>query len=114
MALMEVAGVEGLSWSRSGADVNLLETLCVCQLATASDSAESLAVKLLSKLNLQKNGLTPSQWQQLEDFLLSYQDIFALNSREIGATQAVFPLIDIGVRLPVEEHVRRVPFALSW
>jgi len=112
VAVVEVAGVGGPSGSGSGADANLLETACVCHLAAAGDSAESRAEKLLSQLNLQYDSLTLSQQQQLEEFLLSYQDIFALDSSELGATQVVSHSIDTGDHPPIKQPVRRVPFAL--
>jgi len=112
VAVVEVAGVGGPNGSESGADANLLETACVCHLATAGDLAESRTEKLLSQSNLQYDGLTLSQQQQLEEFLLSYQDIFALDSSELGATQVVSHSIDTGDHPPIKQPVRRVPFAL--
>ena len=106
VAVVEVAGVGGPSGDdRSGVGVNLPETACVHHLTAADDSAESRGEQLLSQLNLQNEDLTPSQRQQLEDFLQSYQDIFALDSSVLGTTWVVCHSIDTGDHPPIKQPV---------
>ena len=51
--------------------------------------------QLLAQLDLKANPfLTPKQQQQLRQFIVSYADVFALDSSELGTTNIVTHTID--------------------
>ena len=108
---VEVPGGEvPMAMEESGAKD--LEMASVHNLIAFGDSVKGRAEQLLPQLNLQFDYLTQSQKEQLEKLLLSYQDVFALDSSELRTTQVMFHSMNMGDYPPIKQPVRRIPFAL--
>ena len=67
---------------------------------------------LMSQLELDLGHLTTEEQQQLTDLITSYADIFALDSSELGTTEAVYHSINTGDHPPIRQPLWRTPFAL--
>ena len=52
------------------------------------------------------------QQQQLQELLVSFADVFALDSSELGITTIIEHSINTGDQPPIRQPVRRMPFAL--
>ncbi len=50
--------------------------------------------------------------QELTHLLLSYEDLFTLDSSELGSTNVVAHRIKTGEHPPIRQSVRRTPFPL--
>ncbi len=68
--------------------------------------------QLRQALRLDESNLTPTQYKQMEAFLLEHTDLFALSPMELGCTDRATHSIDTGTHPPVHQHARRTPFAL--
>jgi hypothetical protein len=68
--------------------------------------------RLLQQLDLELSHLTPLEQTQFKDCLISFADVFALDSTELGTTGVTQHNIETGDHPPVREPPRRVPFAL--
>ena len=110
VAVKVLGGDVPMAMEESGAED--LEMASVHNLIAFGDSVKGRAEQLLQQLNLQFDHLTQSQKEQLEKFLLSYQDVFALDSSELGTTRVVSHSINTGDHIPIKQPVRRIPFAL--
>ena len=58
------------------------------------------------------DNLTPQEVKQLNDLILEFSDIFALDQSELSLTDVVTHAIDTGDSAPIKQHPRRIPFAL--
>ena len=65
--------------------------------------------RLLELLHLVSSVLST---QELQDFLIQHEDVFALNSSELGNTDLVTHSVDTGDQPPIWQPVQRMPFAL--
>ena len=68
--------------------------------------------ELFSQLSNDLNNLAEEDRASLKALLISYADVFALDSSELGTTQLVTHSISTGQHLPIKQRVRRTPFAL--
>ena len=84
----------------------------VSVLCNEPSTARGRTSVLLEKLDLQQGQLSPAQLQQLQDFLTSYADIFAMDTSELGTTPVVTHSINTGEQTPIRQPIRRMPFAL--
>ena len=58
------------------------------------------------------NILSPQEVKQLNDLILEFSDIFALDQSELSSTDVVTYVIDTGDSMSIKQHPRRIPFAL--
>jgi len=68
--------------------------------------------KLLAAVHLDQSTLKEEQHQQLEALLREYADVLALDSSELGSTDAVTHTINTADHPPIHQQARRMPFAL--
>ena len=68
--------------------------------------------KLLELLNLKDIQLEPNHMAQLESFLVEWADVFALDHTELGSTDVTHHHIETGKHSPIQQPMRRTPFAL--
>ena len=68
--------------------------------------------ELFAQLSNDLDHLPEEDRASLKALLISYADVFALDSSELGTTQLVTHSIDTGQHLPIRQQVRRTPFAL--
>ena len=83
----------------------------VSAIAGGDFSGERLQ-QLRSSLCLESSNVSADQAQQVEDLVLEYADVFALDSSELGSTDLVTHSIETGDSPPIKQPVRRIPFAL--
>ena len=83
----------------------------VCALV-AAETDSYRRERLLQQLELQLAHLTPLQCSQLEDHLMSYANIFALDDSELGVTTLAHHSINTGDHAPVPQSARHMPFSL--
>ena len=69
-------------------------------------------LKLLNKLMISESNLTEEQLTLLRSLVAEYSDIFALDMSELGVTDIVSHTVDTGSSPPIQQPVRRTPFAL--
>ena len=74
--------------------------------------ASSRVQSLLELLHLESSVLSIQELKCLQDFLIQHEDVFALDSSELGSTDIVTHSIDTGDQSPIRQPVRRTPFAL--
>ena len=74
--------------------------------------ASSRVQSLLELLHLESSVLSIQELKCLQDFLIQHEDVFALDSSELGSTDIVTHSIDTGDQPPIRQPVRRTPFAL--
>ena len=67
---------------------------------------------LLELLHLESSVLSIQELKCLQDFLIQHEDVFALDSSELGSTDIVTHSIDTGDQPPIRQPVRQTPFAL--
>ena len=67
---------------------------------------------LLELLHLESSVLSIQELKCLQDFLIQHEDVFVLNSSELGSTDIVTHSIDTGDQPPIRQPVRRTSFAL--
>ena len=58
------------------------------------------------------SNLVEEEADQLNDLLVKYADVFALDSSELGMTDLVTHAIDTGDSVPIKQAARWIPFAL--
>ena len=80
--------------------------------ALSTEEVADRREQLLSQLDLEVGHLEPAQEQKLTQLLFSYEDLFALDSNELGTTKVVAHRINTSDHPPVRQPVRRTPFAL--
>ena len=68
--------------------------------------------RLLEMLHLESSVLSAQEVEHLQEFLIQYDDVFALDSSELGSTELVTHSIETGDHPPIRQPVRRTPFAL--
>ena len=56
--------------------------------------------------------LTPGQQRAIDELVEEYQDVFALDPRELGSTDLAMHVIDTGDSKPIKQAPRRMPFVL--
>ena len=83
---------------------------------TPSYSAEPASsnprdTKLLNSVHVEES-LSTDQVQQLKELIIEFTDVFALDQSELGTTDLVTHLIDIGDCAPIKQPPRRILFAL--
>ena len=69
---------------------------------------DSREARLLKGVHIDNN-LSPQEVKQLNDLILEFSDIFALDQAELSSTDVA---IDAGDSTPIKQHPRRIPFAL--
>ena len=67
---------------------------------------------LLEQLDLELPDLTPPQREELQDFLMSYADVFAVDSSELGTMHIITHSINTGNQPPIRQPMKMMPFAL--
>ena len=65
--------------------------------------------ELFTQLSNDLNHLTEENRVLLKALLISYADVFALDSSELGTTQLVTHSIDTSQHLPIKQQMRRTP-----
>ena len=68
--------------------------------------------RLQEALNLEESRLTPEELMQLSQLIEDYDDVFAMDDFELGATSVTHHSINTGDHLPIRQPPRRVPFLL--
>ena len=68
--------------------------------------------RLLDMLKLKNSALSREELKQLESLILSFDDVFAVDSSELGSTDVISHSINTGDSLPIRQPARRTPFAL--
>ena len=66
---------------------------------------------LLKSVHVDDN-LTPQEVKQLNDLIIEFSDIFALDQSELSSIDVITHAIDTGDSAPIKQHPRRIPFAL--
>ena len=56
--------------------------------------------------------MSDEEARQIEDLVLEFADVFALEATELGSTGLVTHTIDTGDSPPIKQQARRVPLAL--
>ena len=54
-----------------------------------------------------ETNLTPGQRKEIDELVVEYQDVFALDSRELGSTDLAMHVIDTGDSQPIKQAARR-------
>ncbi|XP_023711548.1 uncharacterized protein LOC111866641 [Cryptotermes secundus] len=73
--------------------------------------APSVTPKLADVITAAKPHLSPGEFQDLEDLVSEYADIFAQDNEDYGRTNRVYHRIDTGEARPIRQPPRRVPLA---
>ena len=60
-----------------------------------------------------EESLSSREREQLQNLVLEFADIFALDQSELSSTDLVTHVIDTGDTVPIKQHPRRIPFALQ-
>ena len=76
------------------------------------DADKERVRRLFEQLDMHSEHLTPTQQQQLREFLTGFADVFALDPSELGTTSVIKHAIHTGDHPPIRHPVRRMPFAL--
>ena len=84
----------------------------VCGLTPTQDLAPARDDLLLKKLGPKLDHLSPEEQQQLRSLILTYADTFAVDAGELGTTNVVKHSINTGDHPPINQPLRRTPFAL--
>ena len=58
------------------------------------------------------NDLTPTEISELDELIEEYDDIFALNNKELSHTDIVQHTINTGDSPPLRQPAQRIPFSL--
>ena len=67
---------------------------------------------LLNALKVDESNLTAEQFSLIKLLVVEYSDVFTLDTSELGSTNLVSDTINTGDSPPVQQPVRRIPFAL--
>jgi len=92
----------------------IVGALCTADSPSHSSHSSSLTdwyQCLLEALKLRKD-LSDDESLQLNELFREYQHVFALDSSELGSTNLVKHQIDTGDTKPINQHPRRISFAL--
>ena len=73
---------------------------------------ESQEARILKTIQMEES-LSLRECEQLQNLVLEFADIFALDQSELSSTDLVTHVIDTGDTVPIKQHPRRVPFALQ-
>ena len=76
------------------------------------DFGEEMLQHLKEKVKFDPSNLADGEADQLNDLLVEYADVFALDSSELGMTDLVTNAIDTGNSVPIKQAARWVPFQL--
>ena len=76
-----------------------------------NDFSKDCLESLRGQLRLDSD-LSDEEAPQIEDLVLEFADVFALEATELGSTGLVTHTIDTGDSTPIKQQARRVPFAL--
>ena len=76
------------------------------------DKNSDRAARVLEAVGLNKSQLTQEEQNQLVSLICEYQDLFALESADLGTTELVTHSIYTGDQPPIRQPLRRTPFAL--
>ena len=91
--------------------MNTSDDCRVCTLASG-DPLTSRKDRLLKHIDLLMTHLTPLQKAQLEDCLVSFTDVFALDTGELGSTTLAQHSISTGDHSAIKQPAWRMPFVL--
>ena len=80
--------------------------------AVTPTQVEDRRRRLREQLQEQLASLTEVERLELEDQVLSYHDVFAVESSELGTTDVTEHTINTGTHPPIRQPARRIPFAL--
>ena len=72
---------------------------------------EPREARLLRTVQIEES-LPQREQEQLQNLVLEFADMFALDESELSSTDLVTHVIDTGDTVPVKQHPRRIPFAL--
>ena len=84
---------------------------CVAALQEERDREERLSA-LMQALSLDKVELPREESDRLQELVLKFAGLFALDNSELGQTSIVTHIIDTGDSPPVRQLPRRIPFSL--
>ena len=76
------------------------------------DFGEERLQRLKQEVKFDQSNLDDGEADQLNDLLVEYADVFALDSSELEMTDLVTHAIDTGDSVPIKQAARRIPFAL--
>ena len=76
------------------------------------DGCGGREAELLTTLALHSADLQRDELKQLEELVMEFSDLFALNNAELGKTTLTTHRIDTGNSAPLRQPPRRVPFVL--
>ena len=79
---------------------------------TSEDFSQERLQRLKEGIRVDDSNLTPEQIHQIEDLVLEYADVYAMESSELGVTDTVTHSINTGDSPPIKQPARRIPFAL--
>ena len=80
--------------------------------ALGPNSAQDRRRQLVEQLDMRMEHLSDSERKQLEDYVLSHDDVFALDPSELGTTDVTEHIINTAGHPPIRQPPRRMPFAL--
>ena len=101
---------EGRRAGGQGDDSQEVGMEAVHQIGAGPSNTGARVDELFAQLKLDLSHLAPVEQQPLRALLVSYSDVFALDSSELGSTDLVTHSVDTGDHRPV--RARRTPFAL--
>ena len=79
---------------------------------TSEDFSKERLQLLKEGIRVDDSNLTPEQIPQIEDLVLEYADVYAMESSELGVTDTVTHSINTGDSPPIKQPARHIPFAL--
>ena len=79
---------------------------------TSEDFSQERLQGLKEGIRVDDSNLTPEQIHQIEDLVLEYADVYAMESSEFGVTDTVTHSINTGDSPPIRQPARRIPSTL--
>jgi predicted ArsR family transcriptional regulator len=73
--------------------------------------AQDLSSKLEDVITAAKPHLSNGEFQELNELLTEYEDIFATDDEDYGRTNKMYHRIDTGNARPIRQPPRRIPLA---
>ena len=67
---------------------------------------------MLKTLHINRESLTTEEVTKLEELILEYADVFAVDPSDLSTTDRIAHSIETGNQRPIRQPPRRVPFAL--
>jgi hypothetical protein len=67
--------------------------------------------KVQEVIEAARSNLSDGEFQELEDVITEYEDIFATGREDYGRTDRVYHRIDTGDNRPIRQPTRRLPLA---